>query len=49
LETSVDAAGIDESELTRIAQTAKDNCPVSKLFKGAEITLQAHLLSVQKS
>jgi lipoyl-dependent peroxiredoxin len=47
LETAVDAAGINESELTRIANTAKENCPVSKLFKGAEITLQAHLLSVQ--
>jgi lipoyl-dependent peroxiredoxin len=49
LETHVDAPGIEEIEFSRVAQTAKENCPVSKLFQGAQISLQTHLLSMQKS
>ena len=37
--------GIDETEFQRIATEAKQNCPVSKLLAGAEITLEATLKS----
>lgn len=32
--------GIDDAKLQELAQNAKTNCPISKLYKGAEITLQ---------
>jgi osmotically inducible protein OsmC len=35
--------GIDEDEFHEIAAGAKQNCPVSKLLTGAEITLEATL------
>ena len=37
--------GIDADEFERHAQTAKDTCPVSVLFKGAEISVSASLES----
>lgn len=37
--------GISADEFKKIAADAKANCPVSKLFKGAEITLDAELVS----
>ena len=37
--------GIDEAEFQRIAEESKQNCPISKLLAGAEITLQATLAS----
>jgi osmotically inducible protein OsmC len=49
LETTVDASGIEEADFLKVANLAKDNCPVSRLFQGAEITLNAHLLSLQKT
>jgi osmotically inducible protein OsmC len=35
--------GIDADEFESAAETAKDNCPVSGLFKGAEISVSASL------
>ena len=35
--------GISEDEFRKAANEAKAGCPVSKLFKGAEITLDAQL------
>jgi len=35
--------GISEDEFRKAADDAKAGCPVSKLFKGAEITLDAQL------
>jgi osmotically inducible protein OsmC len=35
--------GISEDEFRKAAEDAKAGCPVSKLFKGAEITLDAQL------
>jgi osmotically inducible protein OsmC len=43
LETEASVPGIDEEEFRRHAETAKENCPVSKLFSGAEISLDASL------
>ena len=37
--------GMTEDEFKKAAQGAKEGCPVSKLFKGAEITLDAKLIS----
>ncbi len=36
-------AGVDDAKFQQLAATAKANCPVSKLFKGADITLDAKL------
>ena len=49
LETEVDSPGIEEDVFHRAAYSAKENCPVSKLFSGAKITLNARLLSQQKA
>ncbi|HWA99801.1 MAG TPA: OsmC family protein [Pirellulales bacterium] len=35
--------GIDQAGFEKIAETAKKNCPVSKLFAGAEIVLKPTL------
>ena len=43
LTTQVDVPGLDDSEFQQLANTAKENCPVSRLFKGADITLEARL------
>ncbi|HEV7709075.1 MAG TPA: OsmC family protein [Asanoa sp.] len=44
LESVVDAPGIDDGEMQKIAQGAKENCPISRLLSpGAEITLTARL------
>jgi lipoyl-dependent peroxiredoxin len=37
--------GIDADEFEQAAKTAKDSCPVSMLFKGAEISVSASLES----
>ncbi|HEY4187072.1 MAG TPA: OsmC family protein [Polyangia bacterium] len=45
LETEATVPGLDSAKFQEIAEGAKQNCPVSKLFKGsAEITLSAKLL-----
>ena len=37
--------GMPKEEFLKAAEAAKAGCPVSKLFKGAEITLNAELVS----
>ncbi|HTS02452.1 MAG TPA: OsmC family protein [Thermoanaerobaculia bacterium] len=44
LATEAAVAGIDEARFQEIAQGAKKNCPISKLFTGAEISLNAKLV-----
>jgi osmotically inducible protein OsmC len=44
LETDADVPGISEEVFKQQAETAKKNCPVSKLLKGAEISLNARLV-----
>ncbi len=36
--------GIQEAALVQVAETAKKNCPVSRLFQGAEVLLTARLV-----
>jgi lipoyl-dependent peroxiredoxin len=36
--------GIDEQTFQKHAEGAKENCPISQLLKGAEITLKAELV-----
>ncbi len=36
--------GIDEAKFSEIAKGAKENCPISRLLKAAEITLDAKLV-----
>lgn len=43
LVTEGEVPGIDQQTFQQHAETAKKNCPVSKLFAGAEITLKATL------
>ena len=45
LTTVARVPNIDEAEFQRQAEEAKKNCPVSRLYKGAEITLNARLQS----
>ncbi len=49
LETEADVPGVDEETFQRIAQAAKQGCPVSKVLSAADITLNAKLLSSQKA
>ena len=42
---NADVPGISEEEFQRIAQHAKENCPLSKVLAAAEITLDATLTS----
>jgi osmotically inducible protein OsmC len=44
LQTDADVPGIGEDAFRQQAEQAKRNCPVSKLLKGAEITLNARLV-----
>lgn len=43
LTLTAEVPGIDEAEFRKIAETAKANCPISKLLK-AEVTLDAKLV-----
>ena len=43
LTTTADVPGIDQETFDELATKAKETCPVSKLFTGAEITLNATL------
>ena len=43
LALEAEVPGISEDEFHRIAQDAKENCPLSKVLAGAEITLDATL------
>jgi osmotically inducible protein OsmC len=44
LVTEADVPGIDQAKFDELAQTAKKNCPISKLLAAAEITLDAKLV-----
>ena len=43
LDLSARIPGADEAKFKEAAEAAKAGCPISKLFKGAEITLDAKL------
>ena len=44
LNTTGDVPGIDEAEFQKLAESAKENCPISRLLApGVEITLSAKL------
>lgn len=45
LKTAVKVAGLNDAEFQKIAKAAKEGCPVSKVLAGAEISLDAKLLS----
>lgn len=45
LSTEVDVPDVDQDSLQDSAETAKTNCPVSQLFKGADISVEARLSS----
>ena len=45
LVTEVDVPGIDDATLQQQAETAKKNCPISKLLAAAEITLEVTRVS----
>ena len=44
LQTRATVPGLDEATFRQHAEQAKQNCPVSKLLKGADITLDAQLV-----
>jgi lipoyl-dependent peroxiredoxin len=48
LETEADVPGIDERQFHTVAEEAKRNCPISRLYQGAKISLTANLLSGQR-
>ena len=48
LEAEADVPVIESDEFQQLAQEAKENCPVSKLFANAKITLDATLLATQR-
>jgi len=45
LRTEADVPGLGDDEFQRIAEDAKQNCPISKTLSGVEITLDAKLSS----
>lgn len=45
LVTEAEVPGMSEDDFQQAAETAKQNCPVSKLLAAAEITLEAKLIS----
>jgi lipoyl-dependent peroxiredoxin len=45
LETVSEVPGVDADTFARLAQQAKDTCPVSRALAGTEITLEARLAS----
>lgn len=44
LDVTASGPDIDEATFQKIAQETKDGCPVSKVLKGAEITMSAKLV-----
>lgn len=44
LQTRGNMTGIEEEKFKELAENAKNNCPVSQLFKGAEIRVSAELI-----
>jgi lipoyl-dependent peroxiredoxin len=49
LNTEGDVPGIDEATFNKIAEEAKQNCPVSKALTGTQITLKATLKSATRA
>ncbi len=45
LDTQAQVPKLDDAGFQKFAQAAKENCPVSKLFRGADIHLNAKLAS----
>ncbi|MFP4375779.1 MAG: OsmC family protein [Spirochaetales bacterium] len=45
LKTKCDVPGIDKGTFEKIAQGAKENCPVSKALAATEITLETELVA----
>lgn len=46
LETVGQVSGMDEAQFTKLAEVAKENCPISRLLSpGAQITVSARLAS----
>ncbi len=45
LVTEAEVPGISEDEFQQVATAAKENCPVSQVLAGAEISLDAKLIS----
>jgi lipoyl-dependent peroxiredoxin len=43
LDTVAKVPGIEEAAFQELAESAKNNCPVSRLLKGAEISVSARL------
>ena len=44
LDCQAKVSGIDADAFAKVAQTAKEKCPISRLFEGTEITLNAKLI-----
>ena len=44
LECNADVPAIDEAKFAEYAKTAKEKCPISRLFSGTEINLSAKLV-----
>ena len=49
LNSEADVPGIDEATFSKIAEEAKQNCPVSKALTGTQITLKATLKSATRA
>lgn len=47
LVTEAEVPGIDQATFKKEAESAKQNCPISKLYKGAQINLTATLKTAQ--
>jgi osmotically inducible protein OsmC len=45
LATEASVPGMEEGVFQKTAESAKNNCPVSRLFKGAEISVNAKLVN----
>ncbi len=45
LKTDANVPGLDDTKFQEIAKGAKENCPISRLLKAAEIDLEATLAS----
>jgi len=43
LDSAVSCDGLSQEKFEELAQTAKSNCPISRLYKGTEIKLNAKL------
>ncbi len=49
LDLRAKVSGIDEESFKQATKAAKENCPVSKVLKGAEITLDAKMVGAAKA